>query len=264
MDWLNKKIWPIENNMTADDVKEATYLSCLEMIKTGTTCCADHYFFPFKGIEAIKESKIRCLYTKCLMDSDGKGEERFEEFKKLYETEKDKNELITFSLSLHGLYTCSPEYVKRGSIYAKEHNLPIHIHYMENEEEHRTVSKDAIKPLLDNKLILAHCVYVDDIEQFKDKDVSFVHNPISNLALGCGFADIVKYKNKGVNVCMGTDGIGSCFNLNMFKHLTFAYLLPKGLYKDPSIINALDVLKMATINGAKALGIDNLGMLKRG
>lgn len=264
MDWLNKKIWPIENNMTSDDVKEATYLSCLEMIKTGTTCCADHYFFPNKVIEAIKRSKIRCLYTRCLMDNDDKGEERFEEFKKFYEQEKGKSELITFSLSLHSLYTCSPDYVKKTSIYAKEHNLPIHIHYMENEEEHNMVSKDAIKPLLDNKLILAHGVYIDDIEQFKGKDVSVVHNPVSNLALGCGIADIVKYKNNGINVCMGTDGVGSCYNLNMFKHLSFAYLLPKGVYKDPSVITAFDVLKMATVNGAKALGIDKLGMLKPG
>ncbi len=264
MDWLNKKIWPIENNMTGDDVKEATYLSCLEMIKTGTTCCADQYFFPFKGLEAIKKSKIRCLYTKCLLDSDQKGDERFDEFRKFYDLEKHKNDLITFSLSLHALYTCSPEYVKKASIYAKENNLPVHMHYMENEEEYKTVPKEAIKPLLENKLILAHGVYVDNIEQFKDKDISIVHNPVSNLALGCGIADIVKYKNNGINVCMGTDGIGSCYNLNMFKHLSFAYLLPKGTYKDPSIISAFDVLKMATVNGAKAIDIDNLGMIKPG
>jgi 5-methylthioadenosine/S-adenosylhomocysteine deaminase len=90
MDWLNKKIWPIENNMTGDDVEEATYLSCIEMIKTGTTCCADQYFFPFEGIEAVKKSKIRCLYTKCLIDNDGKGEERFEEFKGYMRKRKKK------------------------------------------------------------------------------------------------------------------------------------------------------------------------------
>jgi 5-methylthioadenosine/S-adenosylhomocysteine deaminase len=149
-------------------------------------------------------------------------------------------------------------------MYAKENNLPVHIHYMENEEEYNAVNKDAIKPLLNNKLILAHGVYIDDIEEFKNKDISIVHNPISNLALGCGFADIVKYKSNGINVCMGTDGIGSCFNLNMFKHLTFAYLLPKGIHKDPSVIKAIDVLKMATVNGAKALGINNLGIIKPG
>ncbi|MFA7688787.1 MAG: amidohydrolase [Bacilli bacterium] len=262
MDWLNNKIWPIEKDMTEEDIKDATYLSCIEMIKTGTTCCADHYDASSNILKSIKNSKIRCLYTRFLMDEDGKAEERFNEFKRLYELEKDKNDLITFSLGLHSLYSSSMEYIKKCSIYAKENNLPIHMHYMENEEEYNKVPKDAINLLLDNKLILAHGIYIDNIEIFKNKDVSIVHNPISNLALGCGFADIVKFKKNNINVSIGTDGVGSGYTLNMFKHLPFAYLLPKGLYKDPTVIKALDILRMATINGAKALGINNLGLIK--
>lgn len=260
MDWLNKRIWPVENKMTSKEIEDATYLSCLEMIKSGTTCAFDQYFK--EGIEAIKRSKIRCLYTRFLMDNDGKGEERFNEFRDLYETEKGKSDLITFSLSLHSLYTCSIEYAKKCALYAKENNLPIHMHYMENEEEYNKVSKDLIKELLDNKLILAHGVYIDDFSIFKNKDITIVHNPISNLALGCGFADIVKMKENNINVCIGTDGVGSGYTLNLFKHLAFAYLIPKGIYKNPTVISAFDVLKMVTVNGAKALGINNLGMIK--
>lgn len=264
MDWLNNKIWPIENNMTDDEIAAATYLSCLEMIKTGTTCCADLYFAFSKTYDAIVKSKIRCLHTRCLIDSDGEGDAKFEEFKQIYNEKKGANELITFSMGLHSLYTCSPDYVMKCSTFAKDNNLPIHMHYMENEDEVKMVPKDAIKPLLDHKLILAHGVYLDNLALFKDKDVSIVHNPISNLALGCGIADIVRYRKHGINVCLGTDGIGSGFNLNMFKHLTFAYLLPKGIYKDPSVNNAFETLKMATINGAKALGIEKLGLIKPG
>jgi 5-methylthioadenosine/S-adenosylhomocysteine deaminase len=250
--------------MTEEEIKEATYLACLEMIKTGTTCCADHYTASSNILESIKKSKIRCLYTRFLIDNDGKGEERFNEFKKLYELEKNKSDLITFCLGLHSLYSSGIEYINKCSLYAKENKLPIHMHYMENEEEYNKVPKDAINVLLNNKLILAHGVYIDNIEIFKDKDISIVHNPISNLTLGCGFADIVKFKNNNINVSIGTDGVGSGYTLNMFKHLSFAYLLPKGLYKDPTVIKAIDILRMATINGAKALGIDNLGLIKEG
>lgn len=264
MDWLNNKIWPIENNMTDDEIAAATYLSCLEMIKTGTTCCADLYFAFAKTFDVIAKSKIRCLHTRCLMDADGKGEERLKEFKKIYKEKMNTNDLITFSVGLHSLYTCSLDYAIKCSDYAKHNNLPIHMHYMENEEEVKMVPKDTIKALLNNKLILAHGVYLENLEMFKNKDVSIVHNPVSNLALGCGIADVVKYRKNGINVCLGTDGVGSAFNLNIFKHLTFAHLLPKGIYKDPSVNNAFETLKMATINGAKALGIENLGLIKEG
>ena len=263
MEWLNDKIWPIEKEMTEEEIKEATYLSCLEMIKTGTTCCADQYYASINILGAIEKSKIRCLYTRFLMDSDGKGEERLLEFKEIYEKRKNKNRLITFCLSPHSLYTCSPSYLKKCIEYANDNDLLIHMHYMETKAEKEMVKKDAIKPLLNNKLLLAHAIYLDDLNQFKNKNISLVHNPVSNLALGCGIADIVKYKKENLNVCIGTDGVGSAFSLNLFKHLSFAYLLPKGIYQDPTVITAFEVLKMATINGAKALNLEKLGMIKK-
>ena len=114
-------------------------------------------------------------------------------------------------------------------------------------------------------MILAHATFISSDDQLllKDKDVSFVHNPVSNLNLGCGIADITSYRNNHINVCLGTDGQGSGNNMNLFYHMSLVDLLQKGIYKDPTIMSSYDVLKMATINGAKALGMEEeIGSIK--
>ena len=264
-DWLSKKIWPIEDKMNDEDAYYSTLLSLIEMIKTGTTCAADMYFYCEGIIKALKELKTRCLFTRCLMNSDNKGKDRIDDFINLYNKYKDE-ELINFCVAPHALYTCNLDYLKECASLAKEYNLPIHIHYCENKQElydikkqYKTSPLEVLKKsnLLDNKLILAHCTYVDDesLKEFKDKDISFIHDPISNLNLGCGIADITKY-NKYVNIALGTDGVGSGNNLNMFYHMSLVDLLQKGIHEDPTVFSSYEVLKMATINGAKALGLD--------
>lgn len=273
-DWLTKKIWPIEDNLTVDDVYYTTLLSCIEMIKTGTTMSNDMYFNCDGSIKALKETKMRSLFSNCLMDSDGNGEKRIETFIKLYNENKD-NELISFSIAPHAFYTCSQEYLKKCSDLALKYNLPVHIHFCENLEEVEKIKKEynntpvnALEEVgfLRNKLILAHATFIskEELEKLKGKDVSFVHNPVSNLNLGCGIADITNYKNY-VNVCLGTDGQGSGNNMNLFYHMSLVDLLQKGKYKDPTVFSSYETLKMATINGAKALGVDNIvGSLEKG
>ena len=158
---------------------------------------------------------------------------------------------------------------------ARKFHLPVHMHYCENRKEIEDIQNMYhLKPLdvlrethlIDNKLILAHCTFIDDesLEEFKDKDVSFIHNEVSNLNLGCGISDIVKYRTY-VNIALGTDGVGSGNNLNMFYHMSLVDLLQKGMYEDPTVISSYDVLKMATINGAKALGMeDKIGSIEIG
>lgn len=272
-DWLNNKIWPIEDNLTNDDVYYSTLLSCIEMIKTGTTMCNDMYFNCEGSLKALKEAKVRALYSRALMDSNGMGEKYLNEFMKLYEENKG-NELINFAVAPHAFYTCSKEYLKRCSDLALKLNIPFHIHFSENIEEINAIKKeyqsdpvDALEEvgLFRNKLILAHATYISDygLEKLRGKDVSFVHNPISNLDLGCGIADVTKYK-KYVNVCLGTDGQGSGNNMNLFYHMSLVDLLQKGIYRDPTIFSSYDTLKMATINGARALGVDNVvGSIKK-
>ena len=275
MEWLNNKIWPIEDKMTDEDIYYTTLLSCIEMIKTGTTTCADHYFGNLT-LDAVKESKIRCLFTRVLMDSDNNGEERINEFVKLYENNKDYSSLINFSVSPHSLYTCTKDCLLKAKNLADKYKLPIHIHFSESLSEitdvrkiYKKKSTEVLNDLgyLDNKLLLAHGVFIDDdeIELLKNRNISIVHNPVSNLNLGCGFAPISKYLENNINVCIGTDGQGSGNSLNMFEHIRYVDMLQKGLYKNPTIMNSYDVLKMATINGAKALGMnDNIGSIEIG
>ena len=265
-DWLNKRIWPVEDKMDEDDIYYGTLLSVIEMIRTGTTCSSDMYFFADGAIKALKQTHVRCLFTRCLSDIDNGWDTRILEFKDLYSRYKDDH-LIKFSVAPHALYTCNLEYLKKCSNLASELNLPVHMHYLENKKEiDDIIQKYKMEPLevikesglIDNKLILAHCTFLDEenLKTFKGKDISIVHNPISNLNLGCGIADIIKYKDY-VNVCLGTDSQGSGNNLNMFYHMSIVDLLQKGLYGDPTVLSSYEVLKMATINGAKAMGMDN-------
>ena len=256
----------IENKMTDEDTYYSVLMALVEMIKTGTTCSNDMYFNCDGSLKAIKETKVRSVFTKTFADINGDGEDRIKEFFKIYNENKD-NPLITFTIAPHAFYTCNEKYVKRCSELATELNLPVHMHYNENKGEIEGTIKEYSKTplevlkstgLINNKLILAHATFITDEElnEFKDKDVSFVHNPLSNLNLGCGIADIKKYKDY-VNISLGTDGVGSGNNLNMFYHMSLVDLLQKGKYEDPTVFNSYEVLKMATINGAKALGLDN-------
>lgn len=274
--WLENKIWPIENNMTEEDIYNATLLSCIEMITTGTTCANDMYFGCEGTMKAIKETGLRISMSRCLMgDTNKEGLERIKEFKDL--VEKYKNyPLVTFTVTPHSMYTCTENYLKECLKLAKEYNIPIHMHFSENKDEVKTITKtyktSPVKALeklnyLNHKLILAHGTYITKEEQqfLKNKDISVVTNPISNLNLGCGIADITSYKKQGINICLGTDGQGSGNNLNLFKHMSLAGDLQKALYQDPTIIDSYEVLKMATINGAKALNLENqIGSIEQG
>lgn len=267
-DWLENKIWPIENKMTDKDIYYATLLSCLEMIKTGTTCANDMYF-GWKGtMKAITETNMRISMSRCLMgDLDKEGLERIKDFKDLINEYKN-NELVTFTVTPHAMYTCTNKYLKECLNLAKEYNIPIHMHFSENEKEVKDLTKkyqtSPTKELqklnyLNHKLILAHGTFIaeDDQKLLTNKDISIVTNPVSNLNLGCGIADLTSYKKQRINICLGTDGQGSGNNLNLFKHMSLVADLQKAMYKDPTIMDSYEVLKMATINGAKALNLEN-------
>ena len=266
MEWLQNKIWPIEDHMTDEDTYYSVLMALIEMIKTGTTCSNDMYFNCDGALKAIKETKVRSVFTKTFLTISGDGDSRFIDFMRIYNENKD-NPLITFTIAPHAFYTCNEEYLKKCSDLATKLNIPIHMHYNENKKEIEDTIREYGKTplevlkstnLINNKLILAHATFITDEELncFKDKEVSFVHNPLSNLNLGCGIADIKKYKDY-VNISLGTDGVGSGNNLNMFYHMSLVDLLQKGKYEDPTVLNSYEVLKMATINGAKALGLDD-------
>ncbi len=262
--WLNDKIWPIEDKMTDEDIYYTTLLSCIEMIKTGTTTSNDMYMGRSGILKAINETKVRLMIAGTCIGEYKK--EVFDNYEEFYLNNKN-NEMLSFSIAPHGLYTCSKELMMECKKFADKYNIPIHTHFCENESEVKTI-KDTYNTtpinalndlkLLENKLILAHCTFIEeeDLKLLKDKDVSFVHNPVSNLNLGCGVADVITYRKNGVNVCLGTDGQGSGNNMNMFYHMSFVDFLQKGKYKDPTVFSSYETLEMATINGAKALGLE--------
>ncbi len=261
-DWLEHKIWPIEDDLTNEDMYYATMLSIIEMIKTGTTCANDMYYNSLGALKAINETGIRISFSRCLINDD---DDKIKEFIDLYKN--NKNDKITYTVTPHSLYTCSYDYLCKCKRLADNYHLPIHMHLSENIEEVDTIKSKYYKlPVevlndlgyLDNKLILAHSTFLEDkeLELLRNKDISICHNPISNLNLGCGIADITKYKEY-TNICLGTDGQGSGNNLNMFYHMSMVDYLQKGIHKNPLAMSSYDVLKMATINGAKALGLEN-------
>ena len=275
--WLNEKIWPIEAKLTEEQVYDATMLSIIEMISTGTTCVNDHYFFSEQIRKALEESKMRAVITRVLMDNDGKeaSENRINEVVELYESRDRNNDLITYSVAPHGLYTCSGEVLRKSRELALKYNLPIHVHFLESineiesiKELHGDTGANVLKKYFDGlHIILAHGVKIsdEDIKVLKTLDCGIAHCPISNLRLGCKIADTTKYLDEGINVALGTDGQGSGNNLDMFEAMKIAGLIQGGIHENEKRISAKDVIKMATINGAKLLGLeDKIGSIEIG
>ena len=219
-DWLEKKIWPMEEKMTKQDIYNASLLSCIEMIKTGTTTINDMYFMTQEIIKAAKDTGIRMQTTRTLMDVTGDGKTRIEELEKLLTVYQGKYENITFNIGIHGFYTTNDAYILKCVELAKRYQLPIHIHFCENDQEAEDIKKqyqvqspvELIKRYFKGRhVILAHAVKLtkEEIEELKKENISIAHCPVSNLRLGCGVADITAMQENGITVSLGTDGQGS-------------------------------------------------------
>lgn len=268
-DWLTKKIWPMEDKMSGQDMYEASLLSFMEMIKTGTTTINDMYFMTEDIIRAAQEMQIRLQTSRALTgDLDDGGYKRINELQSLLDNYQGKDELITFNLGIHGLYTSTREHIRECAKIAKDRNLPIHIHFCENSkevEDIKDIYKENPTEVLEkefqgHKMILAHCVKLNtsDIKKLSNMRVSVSHCPISNLKLGSGIAPIKLMMENGINISLGTDGQGSGCNLDMFEVMKFTALLQKGINEDSTLLPTYEILKMATINGAKALSLDDI------
>ncbi len=280
-EWLFNKVFPKEAELSAEDVYWASKLAILEMIKSGTTCFADMYFYMDEIAKAVEETGLRANLSRGLQCFNNKvditKDIRLIENKKLYEDWNGKaNGRIKIGVGPHSIYTCTPEYIKHAINLAKKLNTNLHIHISEtskeNEDCKRLYNKTPTEHLHDLGFfecptLAAHCVHVsdNDIKIFKENNVNIAYNPGSNLKLGSGIADIDKFLKNDINISLGTDGASSNNNLNMFEEMHLAGLISKGVKEDSTIIKAYDVLKMATVNSAKALRIDNkVGLLKPG
>ncbi len=271
-DWLNDKIFPFEEKLTAEDIIRGSEIGIDEMLAGGTTCFNDMYFFQAETGRVAAKKGIRAVLSDCV-NFDGYDrkarlmEEMAEEFK--------NEDLITLAFSPHAIYTCNFETLEKCAKFAKSHNMPIHTHLAETrtefsncEIEHNMTPAEYMESagLFENPTLAAHCVVVtdSDLEILKRHNVTVVHNPISNLKLASGVAPVTKMLDAGINVALGTDGASSNNSLDMFEEIKVAAILHKGTNLDPTAVPAETALKMATVNGAKALGFDNLGVIKPG
>lgn len=266
-DWLFGHILPLEDKLTKEDIYWGTLLGCMEMIQTGTTCFADMNIDIAPVLRGAEESGIRAVLSRGLVgegENEG-GRARLQENLDAYLN--CKNEKITFMLGPHAPYSCDPAYLKTVMRAAEQYGLRIHIHLSESEKEVADVREqygctpielmDQIG-LFQYPTLAAHCVYATehDIQIMAEKGVTVATNPKSNLKLANGVAPVLEMQRRGVNVAIGTDGAASNNTLNMFGEMNLLSLLHKGLSHDPMALKADDVLRFATVNGAKAVGLE--------
>lgn len=268
MDWLFGTIDPIEQQMTDEDTYWGANLAIIEMMKSGTTCFNDMQMNIHQTTRAVKESGMRAVICRGLVGSgnDEAGQSRLRQAYEERDAAADCDRL-TFRLGPHAPYTCDDAFLKIVAEEAKREKMGIHIHLSESESETSQIQeKYGCTPIalaekcgiFDVPAIAAHCVQVtdEDIAILKRKNVSVVTNPASNMKLGNGFAPIAKMLEQGVNVCLGTDGAASNNCLNMFHELSLLTLIHKGTGRTPQCVSAKEGFRIATINGAKALGLE--------
>lgn len=279
MTWLNDYIFPAEAKLNYEKVKAGALLACAEMILSGTTCFADMYLFEDAVAEAAKKAGMRAVVGEVLYDfpspSYGPIEEGFVYTENLIK--KWQNDpLITVAVEPHSPYLCAPDLLERAAGLSKMYEVPLIIHVAETQTEVSTIferhGKTPIAHLADigvlSSLLLAcHCVAVTDadIELLASYNVKVSHNPESNMKLASGIAPIPQLLDAGVCVGLGTDGCTSNNNIDMFLEMDTAAKIHKVNTLDPTVMNAKTVLKMATREAAKALGLDDVtGSLEPG
>lgn len=277
MDWLFGTIDPIEQKMTDEDTYWGACLAIIEMMKSGTTCFNDMQMNIHQTTRAVKESGMRAVISRGLVGSgsDEAGQMRLRQAYEERDAAADCDRL-TFMLGPHAPYTCDDGFMRIVSEEAKKNNMRIHVHLSESESEieqirekyHCTPIEMAEKNgLFDVPAVAAHCVQIteSDMDILKRKDVSVVTNPASNMKLGNGFAPVPEMLEKGINVCIGTDGAASNNSLNLFHEMSLLALIHKGVKRTPQCISAGETIRIATINGAKALGLEReIGSLEEG
>lgn len=278
-EWLTQAIWPIEGKLTADDIYWASMLSIVEMIESGTTTFSDMYFFMDEVARAVGETGIRGVLARGLADEQDpvKNQLKLDEVRKMYEDFNNKFDgRIKVMVGPHAPYTCGTEFLKNCVFLAKDLNTGLHIHLSETKKEVLdSLDEHEMSPIkyadsigiFDVHTLAAHCVVLseEDLDILREKNVFPVNNPGSNLKLASGFAKVDDMLRMGIPVALGTDGSSSNNNLNMFEEINLAAIVNKALTGDATAVDAYSALEMATINGAKALGLeDEIGSIELG
>lgn len=269
-DWLNNHIWPMESKLNGDYCYIGAMLAIVEMIKSGTTTFNDMYFFMEDVAKAVGESGIRGCLSHGMIDfsDDEKRENEFKESINLIKKFNNaSNDRIKTFFGPHSTFTCSQELLERVRYEANKYDVGIHIHMNETEKEINDVVENTGKRpfeylesigFLDEDVIAAHCVHLSkkEIELINKRKIKVSHNPCSNMKLSSGIAPINNLIKDNICVSIGTDGVASNNNLDIFEEMKFAALLQKVASSNPQVLPANEVFNMGTINGAKSLGLE--------
>lgn len=274
--WLHEKIWPAEARLKEEDIYWGSMLGILEMIRGGTTSCADMYWQAPATARAIEKSGLRASICDVIIGLHPEADRLLAEsiaFCREWQGKADGR--ITTMLGPHAPYSCPPNIMEKIVDASLELNVGLHIHLSETAAEvQESIDQYGKTPIammaglgvLERPTLAAHCVHPveDEIDILARFGVVVAHNPGSNMKLGSGIAPVPAMLKAGIKTALGTDGAASNNNLDMFEEMRLAALLHKAIEEDPTVIPAGQALSMATEAGAAALRIKNLGSLKPG
>ncbi|KFI22055.1 TRZ/ATZ family hydrolase [Nitrosococcus oceani] len=280
MEWLEKHIWPAETKWVSETfVRDGALLAIAEMLRGGITCFNDMYFFPEVVAQAAVEANMRAVIGMIVIDFPSRWAKTPEDYlrKGLELNDNYQNHpLIKTAFAPHAPYTVSDESLTQVAILSKELNIPVHMHIHETVEEiNRSITQYGMRPLgrlqrlglLSSRLLAVHMTQLTDQEfqTITKHGIHIVHCPESNLKLASGFCPVAKLYQAGINIALGTDSAASNNDLDMFMEMRLTALLAKALASDASAIPAKQALRMATLNGAQALGLEQeIGSLEIG
>jgi len=271
MDWLQNHIWPAEaKHVSAQFVHDGTLLACAEMLRGGITCFNDMYFYPKATAQAALSSGMRAAIGLITVDFPTSYAADSDDYLTKGMAARDElidNPLLSFCIAPHAPYTVSDRNFARALTLAEQCDLPIHLHLHETVQEiEDSQQRYGLRPierlyrlgLLSPGLIAAHAIHLNDneIALLAEHGCSIAHCPSSNLKLASGIAPVSALSDKGVNIGLGTDGAASNNRLDMFQEMRLAALLAKGYSGKADAVGAHQALRMATLGGARALGLD--------
>lgn len=279
-DWLNKKIFPFEDQLDGEAVYWATMLSMAESLRYGIICTSDMYYFCEDMARAVIDSGAKANISRSIVNFTGAVPNELESFGEMKELYKNYHGAadgrIKIDMSLHAEYTSDPNTAMALAEYAKSlEDTIMHIHVSETKLEHEEcIQRHGMTPaaylekmgLFDVPAIAAHCVYADDndLDIFKAKGVTVATNPVSNMKLASGVCNVQKVLDKGVNLAIGTDSVASNNSLDFVEEMKVMAIGCKAFTGDPTSVTPRDAVRAATLGGAKAQGRKNSGVLKEG
>src|SRR3954463_4832036 len=280
MRWLEDHIWPAEaKHVSSVMVRDGTLLACAEMLRGGITCFNDMYFFPDASLEAARGAGMRVALGIIVVEFPSAYASDAADYLRKGLALRDRegeDPLVSFCLAPHAPYTVTDTTFRQVAKLAAELDLPVHVHLAETDDENRrSLAEHGVRPLerlrrlglLGPGLIAVHAVHLDkqEIELLGSHAASIAHCPSSNLKLASGFAPVEALRQAGANLCLGTDGAASNNRLDLFQEMRTAALLAKAVAGDADAMPAQQALAAATLNGARALGLDrSIGSLLAG